>query len=144
MITLSHEQQNLFREIERTREHRFITGRAGTGKSLLLQHLRDHSRKRLIVVAPTGIAALNVGGQTRHSLFQLPPALIKPESLSPNTRIAPLLRQINMVVIDEVSMVRADLLDAIDLRLRQARSSALPFGGAQIVMVGDPYQLPPV
>jgi ATP-dependent DNA helicase PIF1 len=143
-IRLSHEQDALFHLMERTREHLFITGRAGTGKSILLTFLRDHSKKQMVVVAPTGIAALNVRGTTIHSLFRLPPTFIKRDSLSPDSRLASVLRRIETVVIDEASMVRADLMDAIDFRLRQACANSLPFGGKQLLLFGDLYQLPPV
>lgn len=144
-ITLSEEQQRIFKKIENSNEHFFITGKAGTGKSVLLQYFKQKSAKKVVVCAPTGVAALNVGGQTIHSLFRIPPAFIERDSLKPVTyKTALLLRNIDTVVIDEISMVRADLMDAIDHRLRQARNSNLPFGGVQIVMFGDLYQLPPV
>ncbi len=143
-IRLSSEQQALFHLMEQTRQHLFVTGRAGTGKSVLLQHLRQYTRKRSVVVAPTGIAALNVRGQTIHSLFRLPPSFIKPGSLKENTRVSSLLRRIETLIIDEISMVRSDLMDAIDTRLRQAHENDLPFGGVQVIMFGDLYQLPPV
>lgn len=144
-ITLSKEQQKIFEKIETSSEHFFITGKAGTGKSVLLQYFKQKSAKKVVVCAPTGVAALNVGGQTIHSLFRIPPAFIERNSLQPvGYKTALLLRNIDTVVIDEISMVRADLMDAIDHRLRQTRNSSLPFGGAQIVMFGDMYQLPPV
>lgn len=143
-ITLSAEQQSLFERIENSNEHFFITGKAGTGKSILLQYLKFNSKKRLVVGAFTGIAALNVGGQTLNSLFRLPTDLIQPNNVHLNGNVATLLRNIDMVVIDEISMVRVDMMEAIDILLRQARRNELPFGGAQIVMFGDVYQLPPV
>ncbi len=146
-LKLSQEQQAVFDIIENKNGHIFITGKAGTGKSALLQYFKYKSKKRLVVVAPTGIAALNVGGQTIHSLFGFPPAFLSQERLEQLTlrpKMAFLLRNIDTVVIDEISMVRADLLDAIDYRLRTARANNLPFGGVQIVMFGDLYQLPPV
>src|SRR5437667_2757059 len=123
-ITLSDEQKALFEVMEQTRQHLFVTGRAGTGKSVLLQNFRQHTRKRSVVVAPTGISALNVRGQTIHSLFRLPPSFIQPGSLTNNTRVSSLLKRIETVVIDEVSMVRADVMDAIDARLRQAHNNS--------------------
>lgn len=143
-ITLSFEQQKLFEKLENTNDHIFITGKAGTGKSVLLQYFKQNSTKRLVVVAPTGVAALNVGGQTIHSLFRIPPEFITKDKLRLSSKTALLLRNIDTVVIDEVSMVRADLMDAIDYLLRQARSNNIPFGGVQMVMFGDLYQLPPV
>lgn len=143
-ITLSAEQKALMDIMENSSQHLFITGRAGAGKSVLLRHFRENTAKRVVVAAPTGIAALNVKGQTLHSLFKLPPQLHYPGTLTPNNRLESLLRRIDTLVIDEISMVRADLLDAVDERLRQAFNNNLPFGGIQLVMFGDVYQLPPV
>ena len=144
-ITLSAEQKKILGKLENTTSHYFITGKAGTGKSVLLQYFKQHTDKNVIVCAPTGVAALNVGGQTIHSLFRIPPSFIAPNSLEPiNYKVAALLKHVDAVVIDEISMVRADLMDAIDQRLRQARNSSEPFGGVQIIMFGDLYQLPPV
>lgn len=143
-IVLSGEQKALLKIMEETREHMFITGRAGAGKSVLLRHFREQTKKRIVVAAPTGIAALNVQGQTLHSLFKLPPQLFRPGNLEPNSRCATLLKRIDTLVIDEISMVRADLLDAVDARLREAHHNDIPFGGVQVIMFGDVYQLPPV
>lgn len=143
-IKLSDEQQALFEVMEDTKQHLFITGRAGAGKSVLLRHFRENTKKRVVVAAPTGIAALNVKGQTIHSLLKLPPQLHRKGSLSPNTRLYSLLKRIDCLVIDEISMVRADIMDAIDERLREACKSDAPFGGVQVIMFGDVYQLPPV
>lgn len=143
-IKLSDEQQELFDMLERTSNNVFVTGRAGTGKSVLLQFFKQNSKKRLVVAAPTGVAALNIGGQTIHSLFRIPPDFIAKESLKVNYKVATILRNLDTIVIDEISMVRADLMDAIDSLLRQARSNNLPFGGVQVIMFGDLYQLPPV
>ncbi len=142
---LSAEQEALFRLIEDTREHVFVTGRAGTGKSTLLQHLAWHTEKQIAVCAPTGVAALNVEGQTIHSLFRLPIGLIANGEIEQSDATRKLLNAIDTLVIDEISMVNADLMDGIDRALRQARGRrAEPFGGVQIVMFGDPYQLAPV
>jgi hypothetical protein len=143
-ITLSSEQKALLAVMEGTKQHLFITGRAGAGKSVLLRHFRDNTEKRVVVAAPTGIAALNVKGQTIHSLFRVPPQLHRKGTLAPNSRIRTLLKRIDTLVIDEISMVRADLLDAVDERLREAHKNDLPFGGIQVIMFGDVYQLPPV
>ena len=146
-VVLSEEQQQLFEKLENTNTTIFVTGKAGTGKSLLLQYFRAYSKKRLVVVAPTGVAALNVGGQTVHSLFKLPLSVItkdKQKDLRLDSKTAYLLKNLDTVVIDEVSMVRVDMLEAIDFLLKKARSSDLPFGGVQMVMFGDLYQLPPV
>ncbi len=142
---LSAEQEELFRLIEDTREHVFVTGRAGTGKSTLLQHLAWNTHKQIAVCAPTGVAALNVEGQTIHSLFRLPIGLIADSELEQSEPARKIMNAIDTLVIDEVSMVNADLMDAIDRSLRQARRRrSEPFGGVQIVMFGDPYQLSPV
>ncbi|WP_168625940.1 AAA family ATPase [Cryobacterium sp. BB307] len=142
---LSAEQAAVFEMIEGTRDHVFVTGRAGTGKSTLLNHLSWHTSKQLVIAAPTGVAALNVGGQTIHSLFRLPIGVIADHELEQSAELRKLLNTIDTLVIDEVSMVNADLLDAIDRSLRQARARRHePFGGVQIVLFGDPYQLAPV
>ncbi|WP_435527745.1 ATP-dependent DNA helicase [Microbacterium aurantiacum] len=142
---LSAEQEALFRLIEDTREHVFVTGRAGTGKSTLLQHLAWNTSKQIAICAPTGVAALNVEGQTIHSLFRLPIGLIAGSPIDQTDPTRRILNAIDTLVIDEISMVNADLMDAIDRSLRQARGRrAEPFGGVQIVMFGDPYQLAPV
>lgn len=142
---LSDEQQELFRLIEDTGEHVFITGRAGTGKSTLLQHFAWHTKKQIAICAPTGVAALNVEGQTIHSLFRLPIGLIGDADIDQNDATRRILNAIETLVIDEISMVNADLMDAIDRSLRQARGRrGEPFGGVQVVMFGDPYQLAPV
>ncbi|KAF2420786.1 DEAD/DEAH box helicase [Microbacterium sp. B35-30] len=144
-LALSAEQEALFRLIEDTREHVFVTGRAGTGKSTLLQHLAWHTSKQIAVCAPTGVAALNVEGQTIHSLFKLPLGIIGAHDEDQSDATRKLLNAIDTLVIDEISMVNADLMDAIDRALRKARGRrGEPFGGAQIVMFGDPYQLAPV
>ncbi|WP_353112784.1 AAA family ATPase [Microbacterium sp.] len=142
---LSDEQLELFRLIEDTSEHVFVTGRAGTGKSTLLRHFAWNTKKQIAICAPTGVAALNVEGQTIHSLFRLPIGLIADTEIDQSDATRRILNAIETLVIDEISMVNADLMDAIDRSLRQARGRrAEPFGGAQIVMFGDPYQLAPV
>nr|WP_218844793.1 DEAD/DEAH box helicase [Microbacterium pseudoresistens] len=142
---MSPEQLELFRLIEDTASHVFVTGRAGTGKSTLLQHFAASTSKTIAICAPTGVAALNVEGQTIHSLFRLPIGLIADTELTQNDATRRILKAIDTLVIDEVSMVNADLMDGIDRALRQARGKrAAPFGGVQVVMFGDPYQLAPV
>jgi ATP-dependent DNA helicase PIF1 len=144
-LLLSAEQAGVFELIENTREHVFVTGRAGTGKSTLLNHLSWNTDKQLVISAPTGVAALNVGGQTIHSLFRLPIGVIADHDIQQSAELRKLLNTIDTLVIDEVSMVNADLMDAIDRSLRQARQrSTEAFGGVQIVLFGDPYQLAPV
>ena len=144
-FSLSPEQQAVFDAIETTNENLFITGRAGTGKSTLLNYLADNTSKQIVICAPTGVAALNVGGQTIHSLFRLPIGVIAENDIEQSAQLRKLLGTIDTLVIDEVSMVNADLLDAIDRSLRQARSrKSEAFGGVQVVLFGDPYQLAPV
>jgi len=140
---LSGEFKELLDRLESSREHFFITGRAGTGKSTLLNLFRKTSHKNIVVVAPTGIAALNVKGQTIHSLFGFPPRMLKPEDLKKrkNHRF---FKKIDSLIIDEISMVRVDMFDAIDVFLRINRENNAPFGGVQIILFGDMFQLPPV
>ncbi len=142
---LSPEQAAVFAAIETTRQHIFVTGRAGTGKSTLLEHLSWNTSKQLVICAPTGVAALNVGGQTIHSLFRLPIGVIADHEIDQSNELRKLLNTIDTLVVDEVSMVNADLLDAMDRSLRQARQNRHEaFGGVQVVLFGDPYQLAPV
>ena len=124
--------------------HLFVTGRAGTGKSTLLKCVRDLLEDKMVVVAPTGLAAVNVGGQTIHSFFGLPPRLIRKDDIR-KSRNARIMRGLKFLVIDEVSMVRSDIMWAIDQSLRVNRGRARePFGGVRLAMFGDLHQLPPV
>ena len=125
-------------------DHLFVTGRAGTGKSTLLQIFRRSTQRNVVVLAPTGVAALNVGGQTIHSLFGFPPRLIQPENVRPNRRYKRLFENLDTLIIDEISMVRADVMEAIDLALQINRGNRDPFGGVQLILFGDLYQLPPI
>jgi len=142
-INLSQEFKDILDHLENNNSNFLITGRAGTGKSTLLNLFKRTSKKKIVTVAPTGIAALNVGGQTIHSLFGLPPRMVNLNELTKrkNHRF---FKKIQTVIIDEISMVRADLFDAIDRLMRVNREIDLPFGGAQIVLFGDLFQLPPV
>lgn len=141
--------------IENTGTHLFLTGKAGTGKTTFLRQLKAESPKRMVVLAPTGIAAINAGGVTIHSFFQLPFAPFVPNSSFSADGKAQyryrfgkeklnIMRSIDLLVIDEISMVRADLLDAIDDVLRRFRDRSKPFGGVQLLMIGDLQQLAPV
>lgn len=140
--------------VTETSEHIFLTGKAGTGKTTFLKYLKEHCAKNIVVAAPTGVAAINAGGVTLHSLFQLPfhPFLPtkanKDELLGKmkfNKQRQQLLRKMELLVIDEISMVRADTMDAIDTILRSVRRNhEAPFGGVQLLFIGDLYQLPPV
>lgn len=133
-----------------TKKHLFLTGKAGSGKTTFLHKIRAARVKRMAIVAPTGVAAINAGGMTIHSLFQIPIGMHLPgvDRKQPQGRFRAektrLIRSLDLLVIDEVSMVRADLLDAIDEVLRRVRSSQQPFGGVQLLMIGDLHQLPPV
>ena len=141
--------------IENTGTHLFLTGKAGTGKTTFLRKLKAESPKRMVVLAPTGIAAINAGGVTIHSFFQLPFAPYVPDSSFSASGSAQyryrfgkeklnILRSIDLLVIDEISMVRADLLDAVDDVLRRYRDRYKPFGGIQLLLIGDLQQLAPV
>ena len=135
-----------------TNKNIFLTGKAGTGKTTFLKNIKAHSPKRLVIVAPTGVAAINAGGVTIHSFFQLS---FGPNIPNQDLDSKPLVRKfsgekikaikaIDILVIDEISMVRADILDAIDDVLRRYRNRSLPFGGVQLLMIGDLHQLAPV
>ncbi len=129
--------------IEGGDEHVFITGRAGTGKTTLLNLLRDETPRNVAVVAPTGLAAINVGGQTIHSFFRLPPRFVDTREIRAMHHTG-VMKALDLLIIDEVSMVRADLMDGIDHALRLNRRSDEPFGGVQLAMFGDLWQLSPV
>jgi hypothetical protein len=152
--------------VQNTTQHIFLTGKAGTGKTTFLRHITEKTIKNTVVIAPTGVAAINAGGVTMHSLFQLPfgafvPASLKRDGFSGRMEVTDrdslfrnihfasnkrqMLQEMEMLIIDEVSMMRADMLDAIDIILRHFRKAAhLPFGGVQVVYIGDLFQLPPV
>ena len=137
-----------------TGKHVFLTGKAGTGKTTFLHHLKGNTDKRMIITAPTGVAAINAGGVTLHSFFQLPFGPFIPgneDSEKKRQRMfrfsrekLRIIRCLDLLVIDEISMVRADLLDSVDEVLRRLRRNDQPFGGVQLLMIGDLCQLPPV
>ncbi len=140
-----------FDYVSNTNKNIFLTGKAGTGKTTFLQKLKQEPVKRMAVAAPTGVAAINAGGMTLHSLFQLPFGLFLPEYARDAARQRRfsgekirLLQSLDLLVIDEISMVRADLLDAVDDVLRRYKDRNQPFGGVQLLMIGDLHQLPPV
>lgn len=147
-----------------TNNNLYLTGKAGSGKTFFLKYLRNVCKKELVVLAPTGVAAINAGGQTIHSFFGLAPSLYVPDdkrfsdfikaediekaSVLDNCNFssekAQMICNLDMIIIDEVSMVRADLMDAIDMVLRMYRRNNLPFGGVQMLFIGDAFQIPPV
>jgi hypothetical protein len=151
--------------VNQTNKHLFLTGKAGTGKTTFLKYIKENTFKRMAVLAPTGVAAINAGGVTIHSFFQLPLGTFLPTDKTPattpafelNTRTTllnnlrlqrskrELLKELDLLIIDEVSMVRADLLDAVDVVMRYVKKQPLqPFGGIQMLYIGDLFQLPPV
>ena len=139
-----------FNFVQYTGQNIFLTGKAGTGKTTFLKSLKEKSPKRMIVVAPTGVAAINAGGVTIHSFFQLsfaPQIGIENEQIRQmrfNKEKINIIRSLDLLVIDEISMVRADILDAIDRVMRRFKNGRKPFGGAQVLMIGDLQQLAPV
>lgn len=154
--TNNEEFQKALQIINYTRRSLFLTGKAGTGKSTFLRYICQHTKKKHIVLAPTGIAAINAGGATLHSFFKLPfHPLIPTDSRFSNRNIkgtlkyngekCKILREVKLIIIDEISMVRADIIDFIDKVLRiYSRNMRVPFGGKQLLLVGDIYQLEPV
>lgn len=148
-LQTNNELNNAWRFVETTGTSIFLTGKAGTGKTTFLRNLRKESRKTMIVVAPTGVAAINAGGVTIHSFFQLPfspyiPGTEVKDKYNFSKDKIKIIRALDLLVIDEISMVRSDLLDAIDHVLRKYRRSSEPFGGVQLLMIGDLQQLTPV
>lgn len=136
----------VFRYLEKSKEHIFVTGKAGTGKSTLLRYFQLKTKKKVVVLAPTGIAAINVQGQTIHSFFNLPHTLIQKKDIRRlRQEKRKIIEKIDTLIIDEVSMLRADILDGIDHALRVNREELeVPFGGVQLVFFGDLFQLPPI
>jgi len=149
------EWQDALQIVNYTRRSLFLTGKAGTGKSTFLRYVADNTKKKNVVLAPTGIAAVNAGGSTLHSFFRLPFYPLLPndsrynrrnikETLKYTSAQRKLLREVELIIIDEISMVRADIIDFIDKVLRTYTRSYEPFGGKQLLLVGDIYQLEPV
>ena len=162
MLKSNQQLELTYNVVNYTNQNLFLTGKAGTGKTTFLKNLKNSSPKRMVVVAPTGVAAINAGGVTIHSFFQLPFGPQVPENAASqgNSGISRaqnsnkffrfsknkinIIRSLDLLVIDEISMVRADLLDAIDVTLRRFKKRNLPFGGIQLLMIGDLRQLAPV
>ncbi|MGO1869004.1 MAG: AAA family ATPase, partial [Sphingobacteriaceae bacterium] len=150
--------------VNQTQKPIFLTGKAGTGKTTFLKYIKEHSYKKMAITAPTGVAAMNAGGTTLHALFWLPFGVFVEDhplgtseaeqfvfnkhrlfsTIKLTKARRSLLQELELLVIDEVSMVRADTLDAIDVILKGVRGDMRPFGGVQVLFVGDLYQLPPV
>lgn len=147
MIEKNAEFTKALDRMENTHTNLFITGRAGTGKSTLLNYFRSITKKKIVVLAPTGVAAVNVGGQTIHSFFGFTPQTTPDTVKNPrkNDDNIEMYRELDAIVIDEISMVRADLFDCVDVFLRKVgKDRRKPFGGVQMILIGDLYQLPPV
>lgn len=142
-LLLDNNMNDFLEIMEHSDQHLFITGKAGTGKSTLLQLFKDTTSKNVVALAPTGIAALHIGGQTIHSFFGFPGRMITEKDIRklPNSA---LLKKIDSIIIDEISMVRCDIIDAIDKTLRVNRGNDAAFGGVQLILFGDLFQLPPV
>ncbi len=142
-MVLSHEFHRVLDLLEHSDRNLFVTGRAGTGKSTLLHLFKKTTKKKTVILAPTGIAALNVQGQTIHSFFGFPPRIVPHDELQ-KRKNHKLYKAMEVLIIDEISMVRADMMDAIDIFLRNNRENRAPFGGVQVLLFGDLFQLPPV
>ena len=145
-LDLNPEFLKAFDLAEKQHKNLFLTGRAGTGKSTFLQYFVQNTDKHCVVLAPTGVAALNVDGSTIHAFFRFTPQITQQEVIKKarSSKKDPLYTQLDLIIVDEISMVRADLFDSMDLFLRTARASREPFGGVQMLLIGDLYQLPPV
>ena len=143
-IEVNSKFKKAFDLIENQNKHVFITGKAGTGKSTFLSYFKQKTKKKAVFLAPTGVSALNIGGETIHSFFGFSPDITANNVEKASGWKEKLYRNIETIVIDEISMVRADLLDIIDIFLRKTLSSQIPFAGKQVVFIGDLYQLPPV
>lgn len=143
MLEITGEYQQAMRSIDTGNPITFVTGQAGTGKSVFIDVLRNRYDYHIPVLAPTGVAALNVGGQTINSFFRLPPRIIDPEEIQPSNNQETIDR-VKILIIDEISMVRVDTFDIIDRCLRVNRENDTPFGGVKMVVIGDLFQLPPI
>lgn len=142
---INPEQYNAYQMIANTHNSFFLTGKAGTGKTTFLKQVQKEVSKNFLLLAPTGLAAINLGGQTIHSFFGFKFGVLGPgETGQLNPKKQRLIREIDTIIIDEVSMVRCDLIDAMDRTLRLYRKNSAPFGGVQMVFVGDMFQLEPV
>ena len=148
-IEINKEFQEALDRMEYGKSHIFITGKAGTGKSTLLKYFRKHTEHQVVVLAPTGVAAVNVSGQTIHSFFKFRPNITAMEArkkgeIAYRSKWGKIYKRLEIIIIDEISMVRADLLDTVDEFLKKARKNDKPFGGVRMIFIGDLFQLPPV
>ena len=141
-VKLTDEFNSIIYDISHTENNYFITGKAGTGKSTLLQYINATLNKKCVLLAPTGRAAINIKGQTLHSFFYLDTGVLQPKDFKSKNNKK--IKNIDTFIIDEISMVRADVLDSINEIMKASLNSELPFGGKQVIMFGDPFQLPPV
>ena len=147
MIELDSEQKKIYEFIVEKGKNVFIQGQAGTGKSTLINYIKSNSEKNIVLVCPTALAATTIGGSTIHSLFRLEPKdyFDLSETLTKRNRSNDkVLKHVEMLIIDEISMVRPDMLDVIDGIFKKVKHCKKPFGGVQTVLVGDLYQLPPI
>jgi len=135
--------ERLFNLMENTSKSLFITGKAGTGKSTLLRYFLKKTKKEVVSLAPTGLAAINADGQTIHRFFGFPPSMLDKSTIK-RPKNPKMYERLDTLIIDEISMVRADLMDAMNLFLKKSRKSTEPFGGVQMILFGDLFQLPPV
>lgn len=145
-IEINPQFKKAFDVLEKEGKNLLLTGRAGTGKSTFLQYFYGKTKKQFVLLAPTGVAAVNIGGQTIHSFFKFKPGVTLEEAknLGKKFQKSKLFQKLELLIIDEISMVRADLLDCVDVFLKTARKNELSFGGIQTLFIGDLYQLPPV
>lgn len=145
-IDINPDFRRAFHLIEEEGKNLFLTGKAGTGKSTFLRYFRENTKKKVVVLAPTGVAALNVEWATIHSFFRFPPHITEEEVVKKARTVEKddIYHHIDLIIIDEISMVRADLLDFVDIFLRNVKKSDVPFWWIQMLMIGDLYQLPPV
>lgn len=143
-VELNEQFKKALNLMENSSRSVFITGKAGTGKSTLLEYFRQITKKKIVVLAPTGVAVINVKGETIHSFFGFKPDITIDKIKKVNKKKLKIFKKLDTIAIDEISMVRADLLDCVDYFLRLNLENQKPFGGVQMIFIGDLYQLPPV
>jgi ATP-dependent DNA helicase PIF1 len=145
-IEINNDFKKGLEAVNNSKKHIFLTGKAGSGKSTFLKYIKKHCSKNSVVLSPTGLSAININGQTIHSFFLFPPNITieKAQLEGLKRRNHKIFKNLNLLIIDEISMVRADLLDAIDEHLKAVKGNSKSFGGVQLVFIGDLYQLPPI